>query len=116
MPSCWRIADGGRVLVGQGVKDADGVGLVSQFGDVRYGSPAEWSCLVAGHKVPSGDLAPKDEGDDPPGDVLVHAGVTWMLTLAWSRCARLSRSDRLVRSFLARRSHEPGGVWSAFRA
>ena len=42
------LADGWRVLIVQGVEDADGVGLVGQLGDVCLGGPAEGGGLVAG--------------------------------------------------------------------
>jgi hypothetical protein len=58
------LAYGWRVLVVQGVEDADGVGFVGELGDVCLGGPAEGGCLLAGAEVSAGDLAPEDEGDD----------------------------------------------------
>ena len=45
------VADCWRVVAVKGVKDADGVGLVHEPGDLCVGGPAEGGCFVGGGEV-----------------------------------------------------------------
>lgn len=58
----------------QGVKDPDGVRLVSELADFGFAGPAEAGCLVVGGQVAAGDFAAEYEGHDGAGHVLVYAG------------------------------------------